>query len=235
MKSQDMILGVMRAQGAADALDLRGRAADMDGTAIIAEEDKVPAFDPAKDYSQWPAGAPVRDGEQVYKLITPHNAAHYPDSRPSNTPALWSITHTKDPARAKPWMPPKVTQIYNGKHPYQLIYVKGGGSTVYGWVDEKDIQPPALAAVDKLAKLGVINSPDYWKQTVSGGKVKYLDILLTKAAAKITKAGTRSATPEAGVASLVSAGVIDTPDYWLKNYNNYPSLGALLCALGGSV
>lgn len=128
-----------------------------------------------------------------------------------------------------------MTQIYNGKHPYQLIYVKGGGSTVYGWVDEKDIQPPALAAVDKLAKLGVINSPDYWKQTVSGGKVKYLDILLTKAAAKITKAGTRSATPEAGVASLVSAGVIDTPDYWLKNYNNYPSLGALLCALGGSV
>ena len=109
MKSQDMILGVMRAQGTADALSLRGRAADMDGTAIIAEEDKVPAFDPAKDYSQWPAGAPVRDGEQVYKLITPHNAAHYPDSRPSSTPALWSITHTKDPAKAKPWMSPSGT------------------------------------------------------------------------------------------------------------------------------
>ncbi len=31
MKSQDMILGVMRAQGTADALSLRGRAADMDG------------------------------------------------------------------------------------------------------------------------------------------------------------------------------------------------------------
>lgn len=34
----------------------------------------------------------------------------------------------------------KVTQVYNGKHPYQLIAVKGGGSTVYGWVDEKDIK-----------------------------------------------------------------------------------------------
>ena len=45
MNSQDMILNVMRAQGTTDALDLRGRAADMDGTAIIAEEDKVPAFD----------------------------------------------------------------------------------------------------------------------------------------------------------------------------------------------
>ena len=103
-----------------------------------------------------------------------------------------------------------------------------------GWM-KRTFSPPALAAVDKLAKLGVINSPDYWKQTVTSGKVKYLDILLTKAAAKITKAGTRSATPEAGVASLVSAGVIDTPDYWLKNYGSYPSLGELLCALGGAV
>ena len=128
-----------------------------------------------------------------------------------------------------------MTQIYNGKHPYQLVNVKGGGSTVYGWVDEKDIQPPALAAVDKLAKLGIINSPDYWKQAVASVKVKYLDILLTKAAAKISRAGTRTSTPEAGVAALVAAGVIDTPDYWLSNYGTFPSLGALLCALGGAV
>ena len=138
------------------------------------------------------------------------------------------------PATCKPGQA-KVTQIYNGKHPYQLIHVKGGGSTVYGWVNEKDIQPPALTAIDKLAKLGVINSPDYWKQAVTGGKVKYLDILLTKAAAKISKAGTRSSTPEVAVAALVAAGVIDTPDYWLSNYGTFPSLGALLCALGGAV
>lgn len=90
-------------------------------------------------------------------------------------------------------------------------------------------------AIDKLTKLGVINSPDYWLQAVASGKVKYLDILLTKAAAKISRAGTRSSTPEAGVAALVAAGVIDTPDYWLSNYGTFPSLGALLCALGGSV
>lgn len=129
----------------------------------------------------------------------------------------------------------KVTQLYNGKHPYQLIAVKGGGSTVYGWVDEKDIQPPALTAIDKLARLGIINSPDYWKQTISGNKVKYLDILLTKAAAKISKSGARTATPEDGIAALVAVGVINTPDYWKANYNGYPSLGALLCALGGAV
>ena len=92
-----------------------------------------------------------------------------------------------------------------------------------------------MAAVGKLADLGIINSPDYWKQTISGNKVKYLDILVTKAAAKISKAGTRTATPEDGIAALAAAGIIDTPDYWKANYNGYPSLGALLCALGGAV
>ena len=100
----------MRAKGAADAADLRQRAGELDGTGIIAEELKIPAFDPDKDYSAWPAGSPVReevDGAwQVYKLLQPHNAANYPGSTPSNTPALWSVCHTKDPALAKPWMAP---------------------------------------------------------------------------------------------------------------------------------
>lgn len=93
----------------------------------------------------------------------------------------------------------------------------------------------AAAATAKLAALGVINSPDYWAEAAASGKVKYLGTLLTKAAEKITKAGTRTATPEEGVAALVAAGVIDTPDYWLANYGTFPSLGALLCALGGAV
>lgn len=113
MNSQNVILELMRSQGRADALDLRGRAPDMDGTAIIAEEVKIPAFDPAKDYSLWPVGAPVTDevdGElQVFTLLQPYNASHYPDSRPANAPALWSITHTKDPARAKAWLAPNGT------------------------------------------------------------------------------------------------------------------------------
>lgn len=35
----------------------------------------------------------------------------------------------------------KVTAVYeSGKHPYHLVNVKGGGSTVYGWVDGSDIK-----------------------------------------------------------------------------------------------
>ena len=61
MTNQELILGVMRAQGKADALDLRARAPELDGTAIIAEEAKVPQFDGTKDYSSWAIGSPVWD------------------------------------------------------------------------------------------------------------------------------------------------------------------------------
>ncbi len=107
--NRDLILSVMRANGRADALDLRNRAPFMDGTAIIAEEHKIPLWSAEKDYSGWAAGAPVRYDGQVYALIQPHNAAHYPGSTPENTAALWSIRHTKDPARAKLWAAPAGT------------------------------------------------------------------------------------------------------------------------------
>lgn len=104
------ILALMKEKGKSDALDLRSRAKDLDGTAIIAKESKIPRFDPEKDYSSWAVGSPVWeevDGErQVFGLIQPHNASHYPGSTPSNTRALWSLKHTKDAAKAKPWVAP---------------------------------------------------------------------------------------------------------------------------------
>ena len=86
------------------------------------------------------------------------------------------------------------------------------------------------AAIDKLAKLGVINSPDYWK--AHHGDVRFVDVLLKKAAAVITRAGTRCASVEAGVNALVASGVITTPDYWKKQTG---TVGELLKALGGAV
>lgn len=113
MTSKDVVLAAMRSLGRADALDLRTRAPEMDGTGLIAEESKIPQFDGSKDYSGWAVGSPVwelvEDERQVFTLITPHNASQYPDSRPSNTPALWSIRHTKDPKRAKAWLAPNGT------------------------------------------------------------------------------------------------------------------------------
>lgn len=92
----------MRQQGKADALALREASPDMTGTELIAEERKIPPFDPQKDYSGWPVGAPVTDGGQVWTLLT-HNANNYV-GRPSTLRALWSLAHTKDPKKAKQWV-----------------------------------------------------------------------------------------------------------------------------------
>ena len=106
--SKDLILSVMRASGTADALDLRRRAADMDGTAIIAEEQKVPAWCADRDYTGWPVGAPVSHDGNVFGLLQPHNAAHYTGT-PATLAALWSPKHTKDPKKAKPYLTPNGT------------------------------------------------------------------------------------------------------------------------------
>ena len=48
----------------------------------------------------------------------------------------------------------KVTAVAkSGKHPYHLIKVPGGGSTVYGWVDAADIQVEGGITVGSKVKV----------------------------------------------------------------------------------
>lgn len=103
MMTKETSLEIMRAQGKADALDLQERSPSMTGTEIIAEESKVPAFDPTKDYTKWATGSPVTDDGQVWLLIQPYNAAHHPQ-KPAELRAHWGLAHTKDPLKAKPWV-----------------------------------------------------------------------------------------------------------------------------------
>ena len=74
-------------------------------------------------------------------------------SQPTNTAGNFKVgdivefTGTKHYANANAAIGPackpgkaKVTATYKGKHPYHLVAVSGGGSTVYGWVDAADIK-----------------------------------------------------------------------------------------------
>lgn len=105
MTNKDFVLDMLRRNGAADATALRSEASNLDGTAIIAREGSVPDFVPGKDYTGWPAGAPVADDGQVWQLIQPYNSKDHP-GRPAELRAIWGLCHTKDPARAKPWVDP---------------------------------------------------------------------------------------------------------------------------------
>lgn len=109
MNNKTFVLNLMKEQGRANALDLRARAKDMTGTAIIAEESKIPIYDNSKDYTGWAVGSPCIYEGQVYGLLQPYNAAHFPGTTPANTPALWRVVHTTDAEKAKPWVQPTST------------------------------------------------------------------------------------------------------------------------------
>ena len=104
MTSKERVLDRERNRGRLAALDLAGRAKDLDGTAIIAEEDHIPAWSENAVYTADHVGFPVQDKGQVYTILMPHTPAHNPGSRPADLRAIYSLLHTKDPAKAKPWM-----------------------------------------------------------------------------------------------------------------------------------
>lgn len=110
MTSKERVLQRERDRGRLAALDLAKRASALTPTEIIAEETKVPMFKWGTDYSACPAGSPIGDivdGElQIFTMITPVNTAHYPNITPNTERSLYSLCHTKDPARAKAWVAP---------------------------------------------------------------------------------------------------------------------------------
>ena len=139
---------IMYAAGRENALALQGEAPGLTGTEIIHRERDVPDFDPEKDYSQWPAGAPVADEGQVWTLIQPHNASHY-QGRPSTLRALWGLCHTTDPAKAKPWVDPYGT---SGLYLLGECYRAVDGTVYRCQVDQTNFDAVAM--------------PDHWEAAV---------------------------------------------------------------------
>lgn len=105
ISNKELFLKIIKNLGHRDAIDLRVRSKDLDGTGLISEEEKIPEFDPLKDYSEWPSGAPVIYEDQVWILLQPHNAKNY-EGNPSTLRALWGLCHTKDPDKAKLFVAP---------------------------------------------------------------------------------------------------------------------------------
>lgn len=106
MTSKERVLEREKQRGRSDALDLVSRISGMSDTEIIDEEDKIPQFDPNKDYTGYAIGFAVQDAGQTYGLIQPHNASHYPEQRPVDLSALWGVKHTKNPLKAKAYVRP---------------------------------------------------------------------------------------------------------------------------------
>lgn len=106
MTSKERVLERERQRGKAAALNLAERAPEMDGTAIIAEEDHIPTWREDAVYTADMVGWPVRHLDQVYIITQPHTPAHNPGMYPADLPAIYSRKNTSDPKRAKDWMAP---------------------------------------------------------------------------------------------------------------------------------
>lgn len=101
------MIDIMFNLGASDARKLRSEAGELTDTEIIDREMSIPDFNPKKDYSACPKGTPVKNHDQVFKLLIPHNASHYTGEPADETMrSLWEIAHTTNPYKAKPWIAP---------------------------------------------------------------------------------------------------------------------------------
>lgn len=109
MTAKNRVLNRERERGRVAAMELAARAPKMDGTALIAEQGNIPAWREDTVYTADHVGFPVQDGNQVYTILQPHMPANNPGIRPADLPAIYSIKHTTDPKKAKPYMAPNGT------------------------------------------------------------------------------------------------------------------------------
>ena len=89
-------------------------------------------------------GATASGSFKVGDVVDFTGSKHYTSANAASGPAC-------KPGKAK------ITQIYQlgkSKHPYHLVAVNGGGSTVYGWVDAADISGAASASKTYTVKSG---------------------------------------------------------------------------------
>lgn len=96
------LLEAMYQYGRAKALALREQAPKLTNTEAIAQESFIP---------EWRAGIQVLNAlvkrsniDQVYRVLQAHDSTATPEWTPETQPALFSVCHTTDPNKAKPWV-----------------------------------------------------------------------------------------------------------------------------------
>lgn len=104
MTDKELVLTTMRKYGKAVAENLQERAPEMNGTEIIAEEEFLPDFDPARQYLNYPAGYVCKSAlGNAVKLIQPYDSTIY-TQQPEELSAQWRFYWSTDPKKAKPFV-----------------------------------------------------------------------------------------------------------------------------------
>lgn len=139
----------MRIFAKQNAQHLKEQGEGMSGTEIIDQEIFVPEWKPANYQT---VGVPVHYEGQVYKVLQVHDSTSNPDWTPAATPALWSICHTTDPAKAKPWLEPQGT---SGMY-YKDECYRADDGTVYRQIYDGGNVYDAAATPDRWEAVEVV-------------------------------------------------------------------------------
>lgn len=147
MLSKEQVLQGIKSQGASDAAAFQTRAPEMDGTALYAEEEKIPDFQAAKakkNMLQRTAGFVCKStAGRVVKLLQPYDSNIY-TQEPEELPAQWGFKWSTDPKKALPFVAMS-TSPYNvddccteGDHVYRSTLannVWAPSAYPQGWTD----------------------------------------------------------------------------------------------------
>lgn len=109
--SNQIYFDAMKAKGLVDAADLQERSSSLDGTALYAEEDKIPDFAEAvKVRNMLERKAGQKDGfvcrstaGRVVRLLQVYDSEIYLQE-PEELPAQWGFVWSTDPDKALPFL-----------------------------------------------------------------------------------------------------------------------------------
>lgn len=105
--SNELYTQAMKEKGAADAADFQSRSADMSGTEMYAEGEKIPDFQAAKavkNMLERPVGFVCKStAGRVVKLLQVYDSDIY-TQEPEELPAQWGFKWSTDPAKALPFV-----------------------------------------------------------------------------------------------------------------------------------
>lgn len=105
--SKQIYLDAMKEKGKLDAADLQNRSAEMTGTELCSEDEKIPSFAAAvarKNMLERKVGFVCRSAAgRVVKLLQNYDSTIYP-AEPEELPAQWRFQWSTDPKKALPFV-----------------------------------------------------------------------------------------------------------------------------------
>jgi hypothetical protein len=139
--------------GQQKARELRAAAPNMTDTEVLDNEQYIPEWRAGKQK----IGAPVMFEGNGYRTLQTHDSTYNESWTPYAERALFGLMHTKNPAKAKPWVAPLGI---SGMYAYEECYVDENG-VVWQQLYDGMNEFPASALPERWKAVGTLKDGVY--------------------------------------------------------------------------